>query len=187
MRIHVSLLTILLLATGCTHQRAVTLTEAESVRSLNQRAGQHAVTVELADGAVYYGRAFQMAADSTSWLMRDSHEVKSVATKDVVAVEIRNSGRGALEGLAAGAIAGSLVGVALGLIAGDDPACDNTWFCISLSAEEKAQISGVLLGTVSGLGGLIRGAIRGSRDVYRFDATEMDGHRFQEQDSTPDG
>jgi len=167
------ILTLLLslnVATGCIHQRAVRPADVGSVIDLNRRAGQHNVAVALANGAVYYGRALQMAADSTSWLVEDAYEVKSVATHDVVAVEIQNRGRGALEGLAMGAVAGTLTGVALGLIIGDDPPCEDGWCLFRTTAEEKAQMFGVLLGTTSALGGLVRGAVRGSRDVYQVDA-----------------
>ncbi len=73
--------------------------EVDSVVDLNRRAGQNNVTVQLANGAVYDGRALQMAADSTSWLIEDTQEVKSAATTEVVAIEIQDRGRGALEGL----------------------------------------------------------------------------------------
>lgn len=172
MRIHILLPFVLLLATGCTHQRVVAPADVDSVIDLNQRAGQHNVTVTLSNGVVYYGRALQMAADSTSWLVEDTQEVTSVATDDVVAVEIQNRGRGALEGLATGAVAGTLTGVALGLIVGDDPPCEDGWCLFRTTAEEKAQLFGVLLGTTSALGGLIRGAVRGSRDVYQVDARD---------------
>lgn len=195
MHIRLLLAALLFSFTGCTHQRAVFPTESESVVDLNKRAGQHAVTVTLADGAVYFGRALQMAADSTSWLMRNSHEVKSVATTDVVVIEIRNRGRGALEGLATGAIAGSLAGAALGLIAGDDPPCDDGWCFFRLTAGDKAQLFGITLGTISGLGGLVRGAVRGSRDVYHVDAPVAAEPHSQDRsprdgrlsDRTPDG
>lgn len=169
MRIRLLLATLLFSVTGCTHQRAVTPTEVESIADLNKRAGQNAVTVTLAGGPVYSGRALQMAADSTSWLMKDSDEVKSVATNDVVTIEIRNRGRGALEGLATGAVAGTLAGVTLGLIIGDDPPCEEGWCLFRTTGREKAQIFGVLLGTISGLGGLIRGAVKGSRDAYHVE------------------
>lgn len=180
------LATLLFSITGCTHQRAVMPTEVESVVELNKRAGQHAVTVTLADGAVYFGRALQMASDSTSWLMKDSHEVKSVATSEVVAIEIHNRGRGALEGFATGAVAGSLAGAALGLIAGDDPPCSDGWCLFRMTAGEKAQLFGITLGTISGLGGLVRGAVRGSRDVYKVDGTVTAENHFQDKNSTPE-
>lgn len=166
------LLLILLfsVATGCTHQRVVLPADADSVVDFNQRAGPHNVTVTLANGAVYYGRALQMAADSTSWLEKDSQEVKSVATAEVIALEIQNRGRGALEGLAAGAVAGTLTGITLGLIVGDDPPCEEGWCFFRTTGREKAQLFGILLGTTSALGGLIRGAVRGSKDVYQVDA-----------------
>lgn len=180
------LATLLFFVTGCTHQRAVMPTEAESVVELNKRAGQHAVTVTLADGTVYFGRALQMAPDSTSWLMIDSHEVKSVATSEVVVIEIRNRGRGALEGLAMGAVAGSASGAVLSLIDGDDPPCDNGWFCLSLTAGEKAQLFGIAFGVIGGLGGLVKGAVKGSRDVYRVETPGTAVNLSQDRDSTPE-
>lgn len=153
---------------------------------LNRRAGQHAVRVTLADGAVLFGRALQMTPDSTSWLAEGSHEVRSVATADVAAVEIRTRGGGALEGLAAGALAGGLAGAALGLIAGDDPPCDDGWCLFRTTAEEKALLFGITLGTISGLGGLVLGAIRGSIDRYEVETQRAADDRPHVRAETPD-
>lgn len=75
--------------------------------------------------------------------------------------------QGALEGAGLGLLAGAATGAAAGLVDGDDPPCgDADWFCLRLDAGEKAVILGLAGGSVGAVGGLIVGALVGSRHTY---------------------
>ena len=175
MRIQILLLSVLLLATGCTHQRVVAPADVDSVVDLNQRAGQHNVTVTLANGAVYDGRALQMAADSTSWLVDDTQEVKRVATSDVVKVEVLDRGRGALRGAAKGGLAGGLLGATTLLLVSS---CSDCLF--EDAGVGDALALGAVYGLYMGFGGLVVGAILGSKDVYMIEAAMETGHAVED-------
>jgi hypothetical protein len=117
-----------------------------------------------------------MAADSTSWLKEDSQEVNSVATKDVVAIEIQDRGRGALNGATKGFVAGGLLGVTTMLLVGS---CSDCLF--KDAGVGDALAVGAVSGLYMGLGGLLIGAVLGSKDVYRVDA------QFRGEEAVQDG
>lgn len=76
-------------------------------------------------------------------------------------------GQGALEGAGIGLLAGAATGAVAGFAAGDDPECtDTAWLCFRFDAEEKAVMLGLVGGSVGAVGGLVIGAITGSRHTY---------------------
>ncbi len=77
--------------------------------------------------------------------------------------------RGALEGAGVGLLVGAAGGAVVGYASGDDPPCsDESWFCLSFSAGEKAEILGVYAGGLGAVSGLVLGGLIGSRSVYEY-------------------
>jgi hypothetical protein len=176
------LLSALLVATGCTHQQPLQVSEADRLAQFNAKAAERTVTVTLHSGGRHSARALRLAPDSTSWLVPKSNEVVSVPTYDVADVRLRNHGRGALNGLGGGAVGAGVLGALIGLASGSEEEP-----CLVLcSAGEKAVTLGVGLGLVGGVLGLVAGAASGSEDVYQVETTETTGSVFRERDATPD-
>lgn len=76
--------------------------------------------------------------------------------------------RGALQGAGIGVLAGAAAGAAFGYSRGDD-ACgvDDDASCLELfTAKDKAVFGAIGVGAIGALGGLVLGAVVGSRDVY---------------------
>lgn len=63
-------------------------------------------------------------------------------------------------GLVIGAVSGMAIGVASGFIAGDDPPCDDPFFCVPVSAEAKAIMIGVPAAVIGAGIGLIIGSLK---------------------------
>ena len=59
-----------------------------------------------------------------------------------------------------GAVSGMAIGVASGFIAGDDPPCDDPFFCVPVSAEAKAIMIGVPAAVIGAGIGLIIGSLK---------------------------
>jgi len=83
----------------------------------------------------------------------------------------RAAGRGALTG----GLIGLLVGAIAGYASGDDPPCRGSWFCDSVTAEEKAlglglamSAGGAVVGTVVGsLTHIEKFVIKGDLNIYK--------------------
>lgn len=74
---------------------------------------------------------------------------------------------GAAQGLLIGGLGGATLGTVIGLAKGDDGACSSdVTFCGHLEAGDKAKLGAAGLGALGAVGGLVVGALVGSRDVY---------------------
>lgn len=178
MRIHLLPLTILLVATGCSHQQSLRVSEADGLAQFNARAAERTATVTLHSGQRHSARALRVAPDSTSWIVPESNEVVSVPTGDVADVRFRNQGRGARDGFLGGALGAGAFGALIGLASGSEEGS-----CIVLcSAGEKAATLGIGLGLIGGVVGLVAGAASGSEEVYPVTAGGSAGRHAPTED-----
>jgi hypothetical protein len=139
--------------TACTHQ--------QSFKTLPDEAGKE-VTVTTQNGSEFVAH---VDVSPAGYGLREPNG-QVVPFGNVREVVVVKRGRGALEGLGIGALIGAGTGAVMGLASGDDQ-CEG--FCLfQMTAEEKAVVGGILMGSLGGLVGLVVGAVRGSRDVYSF-------------------
>lgn len=146
---------LFLAATGCTNHKNITEAHELAGDEVTLQ-GQHghrvtAVGVASPGGITFY--------DKANGGMVPSHEI--------VRIEETSHGRGAIQGLGAGAGIGALTGGLIGLASGDDDCSGEDHGCIlEFSAGEKAVILGIFLGGIGGLVGLVVGAAKGSTTIY---------------------
>lgn len=153
---------ILMLIASCTHQQPQS--------TLHERYGED-VNVVLATGMGIDARVEQTP---TGFVLRDT-QGNVVPYESVGSVEHVSHGMGALEGLGLGVLIGGGVGAVSGLASGDDRCDDTENECdvFNFTAGEKAILFGILIGGVGGLVGLAVGAVKGSKDVYSFGASQQ--------------
>jgi hypothetical protein len=104
-----------LLLAGCTQTRALDAGSPASRSAIEARAERAATTVVLSTGERASARALRLDADGASWFDPVTGEARSVPYTEVRAVRIARPGRGALVGLAAGALVGGTLGSAAAL------------------------------------------------------------------------
>lgn len=140
---------------ACTHRGSITNTD-----SLDGST----VLVEMSNGAEVKATVEILPAGAR---LHTEDGVDMNLTDASKVTEIRR-GRGALEGFGIGFLIAGLGGAALGYADGDNTC---TGFCVfNPTAEEKALIAGVFLGSLGGGVGLLVGLARGSRYVYNLEA-----------------
>ena len=195
MRFRFLLLSTLLIATGCTHQKPIHVSETDRLTRFNERTADRTATVVMQTGVTHTARSLHVAADSTSWLDSESGRVVSVATSEVTEVRSTSRGRGALNGLITGALLGTAVGVFVGVIESQGGFLSGLGSSEPPSAGEAILTEGARLGGIGGLIGLAIGGTVGSEVMNRFDARsrpeipddETTGGVFRESGATPDG
>ena len=147
-------------------------TRHHTVVALNPVSATAKATVELTDGREVEARAVPTPAGAR-WLagvevgpsgpLLDPAGIRTFTTID--------HARGAWEGLGLGMLAGITTGAVIGLASGDDH-CSANGFCLfQFSAGDKAILGGIVLGGAGLVVGGLLGAVIGSRDVYRLDAS----------------
>ncbi len=143
---------IVLACAACTRHHEVRYAPAELV------GGR--VEVRTRDGRKLAARG-EAGPGGLVWRGEGGGLVQSSEVEEVVRV---SHARGAGQGLLIGFIGGAVFGAAAGLLSGDDDGdC-----LVCFTAGEKALVLGGGIGAVSGLVGLVGGAIAGSHHVYRF-------------------
>jgi hypothetical protein len=99
----------------------------------------------------------------------DQRSPTYLKVRDIKAIEVRDRGRGAREGLLIGLLAGTAGGALVGYASGDDTPCGGDYSCIiGFTARQKAVIGGVLGAVTGTLIGLSVGAALGHVDRYEF-------------------
>jgi hypothetical protein len=156
-----ALLVIIVALLACAHTTAVDPANIDQCRDLREKTAHREATVALRSGMELEARCLFLRPDSTSWLDPHTHELKTVATADVVEVQMVHRGKGTLEGLGIGLLTGTLTGAVIGFADGDDPP---GWF--SMTAGQKAAMGGVAFGSLGGLAGTVAGAMNGHREEF---------------------
>ena len=159
---------IALVLTGCSTLRRADSAAVIQFSEINKQAQRARARVILTDGQQYRAFQLQVTMDSTSWFDPKTGRVRSVATGAISEITFIRKGRGALQGLGIGLVVGALSGAFLGLVHGDDPPCGESWICFRFTAQQKAMIGAVSLGSLGGAVGSLTGAILGSKNRYRF-------------------
>lgn len=120
------------------------------------------VDVHLADGRVRPARGLRVAADTTSWVDRETGALVRVATADVAEVRRRDRARWARRVAGRTALAAGVAGLALGAAAG--ATLDDDRLSPAAAAIGTASVA-VMYGTA---GGALGGAVAAPQDRYVF-------------------
>ena len=132
--------------------------DAESVAEMNQDIFTRHVKIRLADGQVFENAVgTRVSTDSTVWLTAENRREWSVATSQLGEISYKNRGKGAVHGLAIGAV--TLFSVFMVAPESDEAAKDD------VSRFEAAVKWGAPAGALYGAG---IGAIWGYRTKYQF-------------------
>lgn len=165
------LLSICVLAlAGCSSTKTVSFNGgggASPSEITKAATGKHS-TILLTDGREISTTSLQVAADSTSYYNHKTDRFETVATSDILEVEVTHTGRGALAGLGAGLVAGAAVGLVRALSQGDDPPGS----LISLSKDQKLFIFPIAHAFSLSLVSTPVGAIIGLDDKYVFESQD---------------
>jgi hypothetical protein len=137
----------------------VHLEDPESMKKLNKIAPCCMVKVKAASGKEYSAEYLAAGFVKTRFYNEETKDWQTIPTKDIVEIKVKRRGLGIVYGLVGG-LAFGLLSASLGYLSGDDPPCDDIFFCFRSSAKDKALIAGSLtgfLGLILGplLGGLI--------------------------------
>lgn len=167
---HLLMLSICVLAlAGCSTTKTVSTnggvgtTPSEITRAAT---GKHS-TILLTDGTEIPTTSLQVAADSTSYYSLKNDRFESIATNDILEVQVTHTGRGAIAGLGAGILTGAAVGLLRAIRQGDDPPGG-----ISLSKDQKLLIFPIAHAVSLSLVSTPVGAIIGLDDTYVFETPD---------------
>lgn len=144
---------------GCTSTRTLTMNSPEPFERLNGVAADKDAVVELSDGTELPVRALRAASDSVSWINPKTDAVVQVPVKEVVAVRLVRRGKGSLQGLGIGVATGAVIGALLSL------GCDDI---VDMNPADCRAVVVPSMGVAVGLLGSVFGALRGNREVFRF-------------------
>jgi len=162
------------LAMGCSHTlRLGPQAPPESWQKAQQRLEGRKAEVVLRDGRRFRADGVEVSPEAVVWWEAGSGTRHSVPPGDVEAVCYRERGRGALEGAGLGALVGAGVGAAWGAVAGAVGASEcrgeeEPIFCALIIGGLFAFGGAISVAPAGAIGGLVIGAVRGSRICVRF-------------------
>ena len=149
---------LLLVSTLCGCAQTRTLAPDDARAEVNRRAEGRTLVVTLRSGERVEARAFQVDADSASWLGPDDSRLRRVGASDVAAVTHYDVRRGAADGFWIGLATGLVSGAAV-FVASDTGEAYYPW------------VRGVLVGSmgVAGAGyGTLAGTLKRAPVTYRL-------------------
>jgi hypothetical protein len=159
------------LAMGCSHTlRLGPQAPPESWQKAQQRLEGRKAEVVLRDGRRFRADGVEVSPEAVVWWEAGSGTRHSVPSGDVEAVCYRERGRGALEGAGLGALVGAGVGAAWGAVAGASWCRDEeeSILCALIIGGFGAFAGAIFIAPAGAIGGLVIGAVRGSRICVRF-------------------
>lgn len=142
-----ALLPVLLVASGCVSTQLSTSGDPEFVGKINRLGQTHAATIRTSDQLLHRGRALAIVRDSVSYRLATPNidsPIVSIPVEQVKAIGFRSRGRGATNGVIAGAALGFGTGAILAA------GCDG-WMCPTpIQAGVAVALPGILLGAIIG-------------------------------------
>lgn len=133
----------------------------EFVEKFNAFSTDKTAKITEMTGAQFKAQKLRLSSDSVYWTNLEDDSDNATENYKISRIEFTSHGKGALEGLGSGLLAGALIGATLGFMSGDDPPG-----FLSYTAAEKAVISGIGLGALGSILGLLGGAISGHKDIF---------------------
>lgn len=154
---------------SCTHTYVLKKSDsAIFFHQLNGRLEGRKPEITLLNGEKFRAVLVKSDYKETTLIRMDTRERKYIETQNINQIILKNHPRGAFEGLFWGLSGGLLTGILIGFASGDDPPCNGEFLCFSFSAEEKAMIGGIFLGTAGTLTGFFGGLTKGSKEIYKI-------------------
>ncbi|RMD88223.1 MAG: hypothetical protein D6813_12445 [Calditrichaeota bacterium] len=140
---------------GCSSTHVLrSVEDTQLVQEIYNKSENRRAEIYLKDGKAFKAWKVQVKADSTTWLVEPYYRKQTLATSAVREVRIVDRGKGALLGLAIGAVPGFLLSI-LAQNCGECEGSMNVGFSM-------------LFAGATGAIGLITGSVIGSKDIYEF-------------------
>ena len=159
-----------LLLNGCSSTKSVSLRSdsQESLDKINRSVSKRTSHIKLTSTKTFTGKGVHVEKDSTFWWDAETESTRySVATSQIKSISSQK--RNTLKGLGYGLLIGAATGASLGALAGAD--CDDDEeVCFPRSG--LALVGTIAFGSVSGLIGLVSGALTKTTESYRFEQTD---------------
>lgn len=168
----VHVISILLLATGCTQIQYVSLDElpASELNSIRTLSKGDSLLVFLSDGNNIAAQEIDLAGDTISWIPVGSEDRVSKKMTEIKKVEYYSKKKGAKDGFRTGFPISFIAGfLAVMAFRDDSPPEGLSTYVVTpqLSAEGEAVLGGFIGGLMGAtFVGFPIGSIRGHRDIY---------------------
>lgn len=183
------LIIILCMISGCTHTREITMeNQVDNFNEINNYDGGKIMTIYLINGTKFETNLLTVTNDSTYFMRGDIKKLTAIKTSDIIKLNQKYGGRGAVVGLVLGVTFGIITGAIIGSVIPVNNREIHTLEDLRRNLAQPAQPlvnvgTGILIGgSLGGILGLLVGSTNGNTNSYIFkDNIELGQKKFRNQ------